>query len=409
MKIERLKERLQIRDQKLKVLLELTQAINQNLSTEELIAQFREIVEENLRFSRLSLILKIGEEWKMPLSYGSNFEFNTNYIEDYFRPIKSIELVHTHQDDVFEGFDLFIPVLHEERSLAYLLIGDVSDDEGEVSPIIKHMRFVQTLTNLIAVAIDNKALFEKSLEQKRIQTELNLAAEMQALLVDSGTKKFRSFEVSTYYKPHQQVGGDFFDFIELDENDAFFCVADVSGKGVSAAFLMSNIQAHLRALLKYTDWTLESLAHELNEKVNETVNGDRFVTLFMGYFNGNERTLSYVNCGHNPPVLHSDNKTRLLELGSVGIGMLPDLPFINSEKLHLSKNARLVCYTDGVVEIENENQEEFGYDRITEILNNEKNLNDMEELVTRIITELDNHRGQNPYFDDTALLCCKFD
>jgi len=140
-----------------------------------------------------------------------------------------------------------------------------------------------------------------------------------------------------------------------------------------------------------------------------SVNGDRFVTLFMGYFNGNERTLSYVNCGHNPPVLHSDNKTRLLELGSVGIGMLPDLPFINSEKLHLSKNARLVCYTDGVVEIENENQEEFGYDRITEILNNEKNLNDMEELVTRIITELDNHRGQNPYFDDTALLCCKFD
>ena len=409
MKIKRLKERLQIREQKLKVLLELTQAINRNLSTEELLEQFKEIVHDDLRFSRLSLILKIGEEWQMPLSYGSNFEFNPNYIEKYFRPIQAIELIHTNPEEVFQGFDLLIPVLHEERPLAYLLIGDVSDDEGEVSPIIKHMRFVHTLTNLIAVAIDNKALVEKSLEQERIQTELDLAAQMQALLVDSGTKKFKNFEVSTYYKPHQQVGGDFFDFIELNENDAFFCVADVSGKGVSAAFLMSNIQAHLRALLKYTDWSLESLAHELNDKVNETVNGNRFVTLFMGYFNGGERSLTYVNCGHNPPVLHSNNDTQLLESGSVGIGMLPKLPFVNSEKLGLSKNARLVCYTDGVVEIENENQEEFGYDRIARILKNEQGLDNMEKLVNKVISELDKHRGQNPYFDDTALLCCKFD
>jgi sigma-B regulation protein RsbU (phosphoserine phosphatase) len=409
MKIDRLKERLQIREQKLKVLLELTQAINQNLSIEELIDQFREIVEEDLRFSRLSLILKIGEEWKMPLSYGSDFEFTPEYIETYFRPITSIELIHTHPEEVFQGFDLFIPVLHEERPLAYLLIGDVSDDEGEVSPIIKHMRFVQTITNLIAVAIDNKALFEKSLEQERIQTELDLAAEMQALLVDSGTKKFKNFEVSTYYKPHQQVGGDFFDFIPLNENDAFFCVADVSGKGVSAAFLMSNIQAHLRALLKYTDWTLESLANELNDKVNETVGGDRFVTMFMGYYNGSEKSLTYVNCGHNPPVLNNNGQTRLLESGSVGIGMLPKLPFVNSENLDLSENARLVCYTDGVVEIEDENGDEFGYNRIAEILRREESLKDMESLVTKIMSALDKHRGKNPYFDDTALLCCRFD
>lgn len=407
MKIERLKERLQIREQKLKVLLDLTQAINQNLSTDDLIDQFRQIVESDLRFSRLSLILKIGEEWQMPLSYGSDFKFDKSYIENFFWPIKSIELIHTSTEKVFDGFDLFIPVLHEERPLAYLLIGDVGDAEGEVSPIIKHMRFVQTLTNLIAVAIDNKALFEKSLEQERIQTELDLAAEMQALLVDSGTKKFENFEVSTYYKPHQQVGGDFFDFIELNSNEAFFCVADVSGKGVSAAFLMSNIQAHLRALLRYTKWTLESLAHELNQKVMETVNGDRFVTLFMGYFNATDKTLTYVNCGHNPPVLCSDGKTRLLDSGSVGIGMLPKLPFVNTEKINLNGNDKLVCYTDGVVEIENDKEEEFGYDRIARILKEEKP-ESMEKLVSRIISELDHHRGENPYFDDTALLCCKF-
>src|SRR5690606_360444 len=162
--------------------------------------------------------------------------------------------------------------------LAYVLIGDIDDDEIKMSPIIKHMRYIQTLTNIICVAIENKELIEKSLEQERYKTELKLAAEMQALMVGSGRKDFPSTEVATYYKPHHQVGGDFCDFIELNSQESFFCVADVSGKGISAAFLMANIQAHLRALLQYTNWTLESLAIELNKKVVETVNGERFVT-----------------------------------------------------------------------------------------------------------------------------------
>ncbi|MCA1763043.1 MAG: PP2C family protein-serine/threonine phosphatase [Cryomorphaceae bacterium] len=409
MQIERLKERLKVRDFKLKSLLEITQSINEYLDTESLLDQFRDILENRLQIRRLILFSKIEGEWKCAIRYGTDSVYSNVNVEDEFAEIDSIKIVQSDDSTFFRDFDLVIPVFHENRPLAFVLIGDIDGEEIKVSPIIKHMRFIQTLANIISVAIENRELFAKSLEQERTHTELKLAAEMQSLLVGTGKKDFKNFEVATYYKPHQQVGGDFCDFIEINENEAFFCVADVSGKGISAAFLMANIQSHLRALLKYTDWTLESVAHELNDKVIETVNGDKFVTVFMGYFNTQTRELRYLNAGHNPPVLYNNGKTHLLESGSVGIGMLPSLPFVEEGMIELQKNAVIVCYTDGLVEIENENQEEFGYDRLGNLIQKmEAESPHVDDLISHIIRAMDMHRGSVPYFDDTALISCRF-
>ena len=232
---------------------------------------------------------------------------------------------------------------------------------------------------------------------------------MQSLMVGSGRRDYPSTEVATYYKPHNEVGGDFCDFIALNDQESFFCVADVSGKGVSAAFLMANVQAHLRALLEYTNWTLESLATQLNKKVVETVGGERFVTMFMAYFHRPTRMLHYLNAGHNPPVLLSNGELHLLESGTVGIGMLNELPFMNKSEIVIGKNAIFVGYTDGVVEIENEENDEYGYERLGELMQEkEHSLKHVDDLIAHIIDSLDVHRGKNPYFDDTALLCCRF-
>ena len=409
MKVKRLQERLKQRDFKLKALLEITKAINNNLSTEELLRAFREIVEKDLLIGRLALFIKQNDEWNCALFFGVDRGFSEQEIIEKFEMFKDIKTIQSDSEEHFKGFGLIIPVFHNDHPLAYVLIGDIDDDEIKMSPIIKHMRYIQTLTNIICVAIENKELIEKSLEQERDKTELKLAAEMQALMVGSGRRDYPSTEVATYYKPHHQVGGDFCDFIELNSQESFFCVADVSGKGISAAFLMANIQAHLRALLQYTNWTLESLAIELNKKVVETVNGERFVTLFMAYFHRPSRTLHYLNAGHNPPVLLSNGKIYHLESGSVGIGMLKELPFINKSEIKIGKDAMIVCYTDGVVEIENELEDEFGYDRIGKLMKeNQYNLSHIDDLITHIISSLDSHRGKNPYFDDTALLCCRF-
>lgn len=409
MRVKRLQERLKQRDFKLKTLLEITKAINNNLSTEDLLLSYHEIVEKELLIARLALFIRKEDQWECALFYGVADQFSAKTMADNIEEFKNITTIQTNMDGHFDGFGLIIPVFHNETPIAYVLIGDIDDDEIRMSPIIKHMRYVQTLTNILCVAIENKQLIKNSLQQERHNTELKLAAEMQALMVGSGRRDYPSTEVATYYKPHNEVGGDFCDFIALNDHESFFCVADVSGKGVSAAFLMANVQAHLRALLEHTNWTLESLATELNKKVVETVGGDRFVTMFMAYFHRPTRILHYLNAGHNPPVLLSNGELHLLESGTVGIGMLNELPFMNKSEIVIGKNAIFVGYTDGVVEIENEEKAEYGYERLGKLVKEkEHSLQHVDDLISHIIHSLDIHRGENPYFDDTALLCCRF-
>lgn len=406
---ERLQERLKLREYKLKALLEITNAINNNLSTEELLDRFQEIVENQLLIRRSVLFTRIRNVWTCPIQFGVSRDFSDVDVEEVFGSFKEMCTIQSNADDILKDFDLLIPVFREGRALSYILIGDIEEDELAMSPVIKHMRFVQTLSNIISVAIENKFLFEQSLEQERINTELNMAAEMQALMVGSGTRDYEGFEVATFYKPHQEVGGDFCDFIWFNPDEAFLCVADVSGKGVSAAFLMANVQAHLRALLEYTDWTLELIAEQLNKKVVETVKGDRFVTLFMAYFHRPSRTLHYINAGHNPPVVWDRGKCHVLHSGTVGIGMLDELPFIHKGEIQLGRNAAIVCYTDGVIEIENSEGDEYGYERLEELMLGKcPDLKHIDLLVENIMESVDMHRAGNPYFDDTALLCCRF-
>jgi len=409
-RIQKNKDRINRLNSKLDILLETTNAINSNKSTTELLAQYRHTVEHDLQIRRLVLYMQIENIWSCALQYGVD--------EDYGDDINLFQNISEKNDVVYlrdqdnpkiRNFDFLIPVFHDEKPLCYVLIGDIDENEIRMSPSIKHRTFIQTLTNIVAVTIENKALFKRSLRQERIDTELKLAAEMQALMVGSGSQEYPLFEVATYYQPHQAVGGDFCDFIPLGNDEAFFCMADVSGKGVSAAFLMATIQAHLKALIEHTNWTLEGLVELLNKKVNEVSRGDRFVTVFLGYFHYPTRMLHYINAGHNPPFVVSGSEAHFLEKGTVGIGMLKELPFINKGQLKLSRNALLVLSTDGVLELENSQNVEFGSERLCKlILERLPYLEKADDAISHIVHAMDLHRGEMPYFDDTALLCCRF-
>ncbi|MCA1764537.1 MAG: hypothetical protein LC664_16315, partial [Flavobacteriales bacterium] len=170
MQIERLKERLKVRDFKLKSLLEITQSINEYLDTESLLDQFRDILENRLQIRRLILFSKIEGEWKCAIQYGTDSVYDNVNVENEFANIDSIKIVQSDDSTFFRDFDLVIPVFHENRPLAFVLIGDIDGEEIKVSPIIKHMRFIQTLANIISVAIENRELFAKSLEQERTHT-----------------------------------------------------------------------------------------------------------------------------------------------------------------------------------------------------------------------------------------------
>ena len=139
-----------------------------------------------------------------------------------------------------------------------------------MSPVLKHLNFIQTISSIILVAIENIRLFSESLQQEALKKELELAARMQKILIpDNRTLPWNScLKVKGFYYPHYEVGGDYYDCIRLSDNETGFCIADVSGKGISAAILMSNFQASLRALFT-KDIGLPELLKKLNNIVTQ--------------------------------------------------------------------------------------------------------------------------------------------
>ena len=186
-----------------------------------------------------------------------------------------------------------------------------------------------------------------------MRKEMELASRMQSMLIPSATSmpKFPNIDIASYYSPHFEVGGDYYDVIPLSPTELGFCIADVSGKGISAALLMSNFQANLRALFT-SEIPLPDFVTRLNSRIMATAQGEKFITLFIGRYNCNTRTLEYINAGHNPPIMYNINNQEIkyLEKGCVGIGMLDEIPLINVGQQQIEPNTKIVCYTDGLVE-----------------------------------------------------------
>ncbi|MCO6498934.1 MAG: PP2C family protein-serine/threonine phosphatase [Vicingus serpentipes] len=297
-------------------------------------------------------------------------------------------------------------MFHKSRPLAYLLLGDFDGEKIEISPIIKHLNFVQTLTNVIIVAIENKRLFKANLEQMAIKKEMELASEMQNMLFPSQLPNNHKIEVAAKYIPHQQIGGDYYDFIQLSSEEFAFCIADVSGKGVPAALLMANFQASLRALIKRTA-SLTELVTELNEIIINNAKREKFITVFVGKYNSRTRNLQFINAGHNPPLLLVGHQFKQLFKGSTILGMFDNLPSITEKNMILPHDTLLICYTDGVTEQTNLSDDEFGIEGLEySILKNKKS--STPKIISEIIEDLNNFKEANSYSDDIALLGLHF-
>jgi sigma-B regulation protein RsbU (phosphoserine phosphatase) len=214
-------------------------------------------------------------------------------------------------------------------------------------------------------------------------------------------------DISAKYIPRHEVGGDYYDFIPLGEDEYIICIADVSGKGISAAMLMANFQATIRTLFHYQRFELDFLIEELNKKVMRSAKGEKFITFFVAQYNATTRELRYVNAGHNQPFITNGKNVKLLTKGSVGLGMFPELPFIEVGTEILGPNTTLVLYTDGVVELENAKGQHFELERLIKIVHNFYRLS-MEDMNNLVFSKLDEWRGHLKLVDDTAVFSCRF-
>jgi sigma-B regulation protein RsbU (phosphoserine phosphatase) len=393
--------RLQVFKFKLDSLLDITLSINANLPTGVLLSKYETILRNNLGIGKI-LIFKHSGAWECILNGGFPEYFETIDVES---KLKGVSDVYCGASDLgFEGVDIIIPVYNNKVHLAYIFIGDIEEEGEGMSPVLKHLNFIQTISSIIIVAIENIRLFNESLRQEALKKELELAARMQKMLIPDNSQmpKNPRIVVNGFYFPHYEVGGDYYDCIKLSDTKTGICIADVSGKGMSAAILMSNFQASLRALLT-ADIDLETLVAKLNSIVVINASGEKFITLFVARYDHVTRVLEYLNAAHNPPVVYNTRtgETVYLRASCVGIGMLDEIPSMKKSELVIKDYSKIVCYTDGLSELKYNDGKEIG---TKEIIRHISNTRPVEVNIREMIRDLGLPHNNPSTFDDVSIV-----
>jgi phosphoserine phosphatase RsbU/P len=394
-------DRLKISKFKLDSLLDITLSINANLPTEDLLSKYEFILRNNLGIGKI-LIFKHSGSWECLLNGGFPKHFETIDVEKQLLGI--CEIFFGAPELGFEGVDIIVPVYNNNVHLAFVFIGDIEEEGEGMSPVLKHLNFIQTISSIIIVAIENIRLFNESLRQEALKKELELAAKMQKMLIpdNSHMPKNPKIVVNGFYYPHYEVGGDYYDCIRLSETKTGFCIADVSGKGISAAMLMSNFQANLRALFTW-DIELETLVKKLNSIVLVNAAGEKFITLFVARYDHKSRVLEYINAAHNPPVLYNTvtRETLHLRTSCVGIGMLDEIPMVEKSEIVIRDFSKIVCYTDGLSELKDSDGKDIGTAVIIRHISNTK---PVENNIREMIKELGLPDNNPSTFDDVSII-----
>jgi len=170
--------------------------------------------------------------------------------------------------------------------------------------------------------------------------------------------------------------------------------------------VQEEAQIELNSLGRNIHSSLSDLVKELNTKVMQNAKGEKFITLFIARYNIVTRILTYINAGHNPPLLATENSVTLLRVGCTGLGMFDELNKVKEGVISIDPGSVILCYTDGVVEIENENEEEFGISSLKNTLRTNFK-SDMETINNTIISDVIGYKGDMPYIDDIALFSCR--
>lgn len=401
-------ERLRFCNFKLRTMLNLTKAISHNLPTEELLQTFNDLLTKELHIGKI-LLFAYDQKWELLLKAGVEKEIYEGIdVEKDLLEFKKFEMTMGTKNKNFESFDVIIPVFNNNKVLAYILIGDIDNETIGTSASVKNLQFIQTLTNVIIVAIENRRLLEKQIKQERIKKELETATKIQQSLIpeQNSFPKNKKIQIETFYMPHYEIGGDYFDFEEISNKEVFFCIADVSGKGISAAMLMSNFQANIKASLR-NNKSLKKLIHDLNNIIVKNAKGEHFITLFMAKYHYLTKILTFVNAGHNSPILYdkATQKISLLKSGCVGIGMLDKIPSIKLGRIRIKNDSKLICYTDGLSELAINGIEDYGLEITKKTIANNKSISD---TIYSIKEELNIEKGNPNIFDDITILGVEF-
>ena len=403
-RLDRLTERLDLKEFQLRALLEITKAINSNVGRRDLLQLYVDIMTNELGITRL-MLFEHGEQWRCARAVGADAAAQAIDAGALIGRFRDIQFIGAELEGAVHGFDIAVPVHHLEKPLALLLIGDIDDSEQRMSPTVKHLNFIQTLTNLIAVALENKRLAQQALLQERDKRELELAAEMQSMLIPGTLPNDARLKAAAWYLPHRQVGGDYYDLIRIGEHEVLVCVADVSGKGMAAALFMAFTRSTIRASAMLTTSPASGIAHA-NQLICADAARGFFVTLFYALLNTTTGELTYVNAGHNPPLLYRIAEDRLTRLMPTGMALGADESArYRQETLHLNPGDFMLLYTDGVTDAMAA-REQYGMDRLQQVVM-EQRRRSAAGMVQALHRSVEAFSGAAALFDDLTIVMVK--
>ena len=266
---------------------------------------------------------------------------------------------------------------------------------------------IKTLQRQIELGRTRRKQIDIDAQSRRVSEHLDMeladAEEIQRALLPKALPTIAGLDIAVAWRPAEAVGGDFFDVLKFADHSAGICIADVAGKGMPAALLMSNAQALLKSLAAATV-APDELCTRVNSVVCENIVPNRFISCFYALFDNQTQTLAYTNAGHYAPMLVRDGSCFRLGDGGPVLGVFPGQIY-TSETISLSAGDCLVLFTDGVTEALDENGEQFGEERLQELLLTNAHLSaaELREKVIAAVTEF----GNGSFYDDVTLLVLK--
>lgn len=403
-KYDRLENELKLKQLQIKSLLSITQAINENIPASGLYSMYRTFLNWDMGVGKMALFTPEDNGWECVTQIGINYNLQSEELKNRMLSYKRTSPVKSEDSVCMPEFDVVVPVYHKENPIAFALIGEIKDDGVDV---YDQIQFINTITNIVAVAIENKQLFRKQIEQERLKKSLELAAEMQRMLIPDRIPLTAEVQFDFYYKPHFNVGGDYLDVFPLGNEKYMLCIADVSGKGVAAALLMANFQALLRSMVdKYHN--IDLMIHSLNEAVFRITRGEKFISFFIGCLDTRSGLFEYVNAGHNAPIFIGPSGVEWLEGGCPVLGVVEKLDCVERGVKIIEEECMVFCYTDGISEYKDEAGNFLGTDFIRKFALHNATL-DAPRFNNKFLRKIRELGGDNHFMDDIALLTCVFD
>jgi serine phosphatase RsbU (regulator of sigma subunit) len=293
---------------------------------------------------------------------------------------------------------LFIPLHHRDRLLGILAVGrkitrtDYSHEElGSLS----------LLADQLAISLENIQLYLAKLEKERYEKEVAVAKEIQQLLLPQKLPKHARYELCGLNIPSYEIGGDYYDFVEISDSQLGIAIGDVSGKGIPGAIMMSNLQAVFRANA-LRNASPKSVVTHVNKHLASSISPEKFVTFLYGVLDVRSGKFTFTNAGHNYPMLCRNGEIASIVGADLIVGVRPDCEY-KQQVIKIKSGDLLVFYTDGITEAFGENEKLFGEQRLMNLLQKNSAL-PVENLMDKVLQDVSHYTGSEQFIDDLTLV-----